>query len=54
MYSVSTNFRLELIEPSAREGSIFFTLVERGERGASEEEEKNMTQINWASKQRQS
>ena len=29
IYSVSTNFRLELKEPSAREVSIFWTLVER-------------------------
>ena len=28
-YSVSTNFRLELIEPTAREVFIFWTLVER-------------------------
>ena len=30
---VSTNFCLELIEPSAREVFIFWTLVEREERG---------------------
>ena len=36
-YSVSNNFRLKLIEPSAREVFIFWTLVEREERGASEE-----------------
>ena len=33
MNSVSTNFRMELIEPSAREVLIFWTLVEREERG---------------------
>ena len=31
-YSVSTNFRLEFIKQSAREVSIFWTLVEREER----------------------
>ena len=37
MYSVATTFRLELLEPSARELFIFWTLVEREERWASEE-----------------
>ena len=32
-YSMSTSFRLELIEPSAREVYIFWTLFEREERG---------------------
>ena len=35
-YSVSTNFRRELIEPSAAEVFIFWDMVEREERGASE------------------
>ena len=34
---MSTYFRLELIEPSAREVFIFWTLVEREKREASEE-----------------
>ena len=33
MYSVSTNFRLKLIEPSAREVFTFWTLVVRENRG---------------------
>ena len=33
LYSVSTNFRLEFIEGSSREVFIFWTLVEREERG---------------------
>ena len=32
-YNLSTNFRLEVIEPPAREVFIFWTLVEREERG---------------------
>ena len=36
MYSVSTNFRLELIDPSAREVFIFSTLVDLEKRGPSE------------------
>ena len=36
MYGASTNFRLEIIEPSAREEFIFWTLVEKEERWASE------------------
>ena len=35
--SPSTNCRLVLIEPSAREVFIFWTLVEREEQGVSEE-----------------
>ena len=35
-YSMSTNFRVELIEPSAREVLIFWTLVDRAERRRSE------------------
>ena len=34
---MSTNFRLELIEPPAKEVFIFWTVVEREELGASEE-----------------
>ena len=34
---MSINFRLELIEPSAREVFIFWTLVKREEQGMSEE-----------------
>ena len=41
-YSVSINFRLELIMPTAREVFIFWTLVEREERRASEERRRNM------------
>ena len=44
MYSVSTNFSLELEEQSAREISNVWTLVEREEWGGVGEEEKvNMT-----------
>ena len=45
-YSVSTNFRLKLVEPSAREVFIFLgILVEREERGgASEERRRNKAQ----------
>ena len=43
--SVSTNLRLELIEPSAREVFLFWNLVERENReGGSSEEEENMAQ----------
>ena len=49
-YSWSTYFRLELIEPSAREIFIFWTLVEREER----REEENMAQTYQDSKKRQS
>ena len=43
-----------LIEPSARKVFIFWTLVEREERGASEERrKKNMAQTKQDSKQRQ-
>ena len=35
-YSVSTKFRLELIEPTAREVFIFWTLVERDDRKGRE------------------
>ena len=38
IYSVSTNFRLELIESSASEIFIFWTHVEREERGGASEE----------------
>ena len=38
-YSVSTNFRLELIEPTAREVFIFWTLVEREDRKGLERRE---------------
>ena len=41
---MSNNFRLELIEPSAREVSIFLTLVEREDRGTSEGGEEIMAQ----------
>ena len=36
-YTVATNFRLEFLEPSAREVSIFWTLVKREEWRASQE-----------------
>ena len=36
-HSVSTNFRLEFIEPPASEVLIFWTLIEKEERGESEE-----------------
>ena len=41
---VSTNFRLELIEPSAREVFIFWTLVKREERERVRRGEENMAQ----------
>ena len=36
-YSVSTNFRLELIEPPAREEFLFFGLLSREQSGRGEE-----------------
>ena len=39
-YSVSTNFCLELIEAAAKKVFIFWTLVEREKRGASERRRK--------------
>ena len=51
---MSTNFRLKLIEPSAREVFIFWTLVEREERGVSEERRRdhvsNLARLETASK----
>ena len=39
---VSTNFRLELIGPSAKEAFILWTLVEREDRGVVIKEEKKI------------
>ena len=43
IHIVSTNFRQELMEPSARE-VIFWTLVEREEQEASEERRRELSE----------
>ena len=45
---MSTNFNLELIEPSAREVFIFWTLVEREEQGGASEERRKEHDSNLA------